>query len=198
MIDEALNFIGNQLNEYLRMKTTYTDIVQMRRMAKTNGTEVDLDNKIVFQLVNIEEERVGKAMVPSATPVGGGFAMRSPELKLNLFILFTACDSDAENDTSTYLSAIKLLSFVVKFFQHKSNFTTENSPSLPASIGQLIIEMHPVSLENQNYLWASLGVKYRPSVVYKVRMITVVDDNADFQVFSPAFVDINGTTPQNP
>jgi len=36
--------------------------------------------------------------------------------------------------------------------------------------------------EQVNHLWATLGGKYLPSVLYKVRMLTIEDDTAGLQV----------------
>ena len=42
-------------------------------------------------------------------------------------------------------------------------------------IGRLMINLHPITFEQQNNLWASLGAKYMPSVVYKIRTISFTD-----------------------
>ena len=40
-------------------------------------------------------------------------------------------------------------------------------------IEYLIVELYSLSFEQQNQLWASLGGKYMPSVVYKVRLVVI-------------------------
>ncbi len=191
MIDEALDFLVLQLNEYFKLKTDEDKIVKMQRLVTGAGAEVPLTNLIAFQLINVEEERIGKAQLPVTAPVGSGFPVRNPEIKLNLSILLTACgDNDGNSPDTDYSMSVKLLSLAVLFFQHKHVFTQTNSPSLPSSIEQLIVELYPVSLENQNYLWASLGAKYRPSVVYKVRLITVFEEGFSDFVEMPRNIDI--------
>ncbi|MBK9452789.1 MAG: DUF4255 domain-containing protein [Bacteroidetes bacterium] len=180
MIHEALKFLVDQLNEYLFQKMGEAGLVIRSRLVTSEGKELNLNNKIVCQLVNVEEERIGKAQVPLAPPVGSGFPVRNPEIRLNLSVLFTAISpdttpTDGESDQE-YEISIKMLGYVIQFFQYRHYFTTENSPSLPHNLGSLVVELYPVTLESQNYLWASLGAKYRPSVVYKVRLITVYED----------------------
>ena len=42
--------------------------------------------------------------------------------------------------------------------------------------------MVSMNSEQVNHLWATLGGKYLPSVLYKVRMLTIEDDTAGLQV----------------
>ena len=40
-------------------------------------------------------------------------------------------------------------------------------------IEKLIVEMISLTFEQQNHMWGTLGAKYLPSVLYKVRMLVV-------------------------
>jgi hypothetical protein len=196
MIHEALKFLVGQLNEYLQSKLGEADLVVRKRLVNSNGTEINDTNKIICQLVNVEEERTGKAQVPIAPPVGSGFPVRNPELRLNLCVMFTAISPDqtmggGTEEDGEYEMSLKMLSYVIQFFQFKHYFTTENAPALPAAIGSLILELYPISLESQNYLWASLGAKYRPSVVYKARLITIFEDSFTDVVGVPRILTTN-------
>ena len=178
MIDEALGFLLTQVNEYLRLKLGEENVVSLQRMVGVNGEELQKSNRVIFQLINIDEERVGKHQLPVGHAVGGQFPLRNPAIHLNLSVMFTALgDTNIEPGSDPdYLRSIRLLGLVVRFFQYRHVFTVVNSPDLPRSLEQLILELYPVTLDNQNNLWATLGVKYRPSVVYKVRMLTVFED----------------------
>jgi hypothetical protein len=35
------------------------------------------------------------------------------------------------------------------------------------------VELYSLSLEQQNQLWGSLGAKYLPSAIYKVRLVVI-------------------------
>lgn len=202
MIHEALRFLVAQLNEYLYNKMGVAGLVIRQRLVKGDGLEVHItSNRVVCQLVNVEEERVGKAQMPLAQPVSSGFPVRNPEIRLNLSVMFTAVGGDGspgdpESDAQ-YETSIQLLSLVIQFFQYRHYFTVENSPSLPAAIENLVVELYPISLENQNYLWASLGAKYRPSVVYKVRLITIFEDSFSGIVGTPKSIQIDSETLPN-
>ena len=44
-------------------------------------------------------------------------------------------------------------------------------PSLPSAIDKITIEDKKLSYEDIHNLWQSLGAKYRPSIVYKFRVL---------------------------
>lgn len=84
----------------------------------------------------------------------------------HLFILITANFND-------YNTGLEFISGAIRFFQSKNVFTRQNTPDLDPAIEKLIAELYTLSFEQQNYLWSSLGAKYIPSVMYKVRMIVI-------------------------
>jgi Pvc16 N-terminal domain len=195
MINDALTFLVAQLNEYLQAKMGVAGLVVQKRIVKSDGSEVVGENKVICQLVNIEEERIGKAQLPISQGSSGNYLVRNPEIMVNLSVLFTAISPDTNSnnveDEAEYVTSVKMLAYVLQFFQFRHVFTTQNSPSLPATIGNLIVELYPISLENQNYLWAALGAKYRPSVVYKVRLISIFEDTFSDVVGTPRNVSTN-------
>ena len=76
-----------------------------------------------------------------------------------------------------YLDGLKVISFVTQFFQHQNVFTQENSPRLKENnIEELIFDLRTLSFQDLNNLWGVLGSKYMPSVLYKVRMLTINED----------------------
>ena len=186
MINQAVDFLVAQLNEYILLKTSYDNKVKQGKLADSTGNEIAGDNTIICQLVNIEEERIGKAQLPQAPPVGSTFPVRNPEIKLNICLLFAA---NPEDEAEDYSMTLQLLSLIIQFFQFKHVFKASNSPSLPSTLDTLVVELYPLSLETQNYLWGALGVKYCPSVVYKVRLLTILDDTITDAVDSPRKID---------
>jgi len=186
MINEALDFLVAQLNEYIQLKTSFASKVKLGMLFDDTGKEVAADNMIYCQLVNIEEERIGKAQLPVAPPVGSSFPIRNPEIKLNTCVQFAAIPG---SDSSDYSTALQLLSLVIQFFQYRHVFNPSNSPTLPSNMETLLMDLYPLSLENQNYLWGTLGAKYKPSVVYKLRLITVLDDSVLDAAGAPRIID---------
>lgn len=186
MIYKALTFLQETLNEYL--ESAYERSVSLTYVLAQDGTtDSKHDDSILLTLINIEEEKVLKSQTPYVKALNGSTVKMNPEIKLNLHILFTANFID-------YKEAIKSLSGVLRFFQSKNVFDHQNSPSLDAEIDRLIIELKTPTLEQLNNLWGYLGAKYMPSVIYKVRMITIQDGSVLESVESVAGIesDISG------
>ena len=183
MINKAINFIRKELNTYVKnymlqdpeVITHFSDYIQLTNMlepdSETSGTPVK-PNKIGLTLINIEEERITKAQVPVRLGPDGKLGKSNPELKLNLYLLFSA-NADTNISADGYIASLKLIDAVIAFFQHKNVFTLENSPALDSSIGRMMFDMHSFPVEQQSYVWGALGAQYLPSVVYKARIIVV-------------------------
>ena len=171
MIDVALKFIASELNQYLNNKLSLDvaskDPVVLGSISKLNdgNDNNDLQEKIVLSLVNIEEERMLKSP-EKFTRVDDQFVQRNPKVHLNLYCLFAA-------NKSKYTEALKYLSFVIQFFQFRNVFNHVNDPSLDKNIEKLIMDLYTINFEQINHLWGTLGGKYFPSALYKMRLITI-------------------------
>jgi hypothetical protein len=131
------------------------------------GNANNIDDDIVISLINIEENRISRDprnYVKSGTDV----LLKNPAVHLNLTLLFTAIRSDA-----AYGPALQNLQRVIQFFQSKYVFDHSNTPALDPGIEKLILEMVSLNMEQLHQLWAMLGGRYQPSVVYAMRMVTI-------------------------
>jgi hypothetical protein len=93
-------------------------------------------------------------------------------VNLNLFILFSSYFID-----KNYPEALKFLSAVISFFQSNAVFNHSNTPDLDDRVEKLTFEIVNQDLQNQSHLWGSLGGKYLPSILYKIRMVTIQEGN---------------------
>ncbi|MDG1331969.1 MAG: DUF4255 domain-containing protein [Crocinitomicaceae bacterium] len=168
MIDKVISTISKELATYLDVAAGLdgdgASKIMVSHLFNASGEPIPTD--IGITLVNIEEDRVNRPNDPYIKTVDG-FTKVNPEIKLNIYLLFSA------NFTGLYDEALKFISHVIQFFQSKSVFTTANTPDLDPSIEKLIAELHPMSFEQQNYLWGMVGGKYLPSAMYRFRMIVV-------------------------
>ena len=174
MIDKAIDFLKDELNAYLKLNVgdEYGKTVKSANILNQDGTvEATLEDSIIATLINVQEERITKAQGYQLDTINGQQVKLNPEIKLNLFILFTA-------NFKNYNESLKFLSHLISFFQSKNVFDPKNSPALHVSIEKLIADLHTISFEQQNNLWGSLGAKYMPSVVFKVRLIVVQERKA--------------------
>lgn len=175
MIDRVISTISKELAAYLDivagLDVDAIDKIKVTQLFDSSGDTIPTD--VGITLVNIEEDRINKAIDPYVR-TGDGFTKVNPEIRLNLFVLFTA------NFKDNYSEALKFISYVIRFFQGKQVFTKENTPDLEADIEKLIVELFPMSFEQQNYLWGMIGGKYMPSALYKFRLL-VVQDNVSIE-----------------
>ncbi|MBN1480898.1 DUF4255 domain-containing protein [candidate division KSB1 bacterium] len=188
MLDLALKFLKGEVADYLsNIKTVESDpkvFVELTRISDLSGHIVFKDDSIGLTLINIEEERVAKSQMATIKGPDDKIQHLNPEIKLNLYILFTANYSD-------YETGLKYLSGVVRCFQRKNAFAPINSPALDPSIQKLIVDLYTLDLEQQHHLWGLLGAKFMSSVMYKVRLITIQERLASDE--QPPILEINST-----
>jgi hypothetical protein len=180
LIGEALQLLTDELNSFLERKepryrnaqvVVLSDLVNQQGELVITIGDSSPRNNIIVTLINVEEETIGKAQLPHVRNPDRSIELTNPEIKLNLYVLFSAFSS--MTDVQRYANCLHLISYVVRFFQSKSVFNHQNTPSLSPTIEKLIVELVSPTFEQQNYLWGALGAKYMPSVLYKVRMLTI-------------------------
>jgi len=78
---------------------------------------------------------------------------------------------------SNYQEGLKFISQTIGYFQGQSVFDQQNSPGLDRNINKLVMDIYNLDITDLSNLWGVLSGKYLPSVLYKVRLVTV-DANA--------------------
>ncbi len=170
MIHTALLHIVKHLNQYFKILYDLNeDIVVLSNIVEQDGGQNPYsENKIVVTLVNIEKETVmGGASINSNAPRDMS-AIAHPAVRLNLFIMFSANFSG-----KNYEEALKYLSNTITFFQKNPAFTKETTPDLPENIEKLIFNIQNLGIHDLSNLWGVISSKYLPSILYKMRMITI-------------------------
>ena len=163
MIDFVVKVVASELNEFFRLKFGLKeDRVIISNLVNQDGsTSVKDENRIILSLVLIQEEKT----------IGNIHQGVSKPVYLNLFLLFSASFNEKLNT-----DALKFLTAVISFFQNKSTFNQQNTSNLNDGIDKITFEIVNQSFQEQSNLWSTLGAKYMPSILYKVRMIKV-DEN---------------------
>ena len=189
-----------KLAALINQKAMYTTLTTIKSYLKQKfnqqkhslGWEVELgpiekegqvEKSLFITLVRSEEETSVKQ--PNAqlrtNAEGNKHYYVNPDVCLNLYILIS---SHAEyglalqqiNDTIYYLNSIYR-------YQEDSNISDE--------IKKLSIELQSPTAEQWNSMWQTLGGKVVPSVLYKVRMITIsaISSNKEAKLVEHVFVD---------
>lgn len=172
MIDKALELLRDELDAYIHLVLPGPNPdprVVLTKLVNQDGTLALEDDKIGFTLVSVEEEKIMKAQ-RATVQVNGMTKFVNPEIKLNLFVLFSANFTD-------YSTALRNLSQVITFFQGKNVFDATTSPTLDPAIDALYLDYINETTEQQYELWTRMGAKYLPSVMYRIRMLTLQANN---------------------
>ncbi|WP_020598747.1 DUF4255 domain-containing protein [Spirosoma panaciterrae] len=207
MIDFALQLLQSELETYLK-----TIIIDRDTLPDDDGVVLDniaflqttdgaaMKSKVVITLVNIEEEKALKNINPIHRTLSG-FEHRPNPVSLNLYLLFTAYYPG----TDTYIGALKRLSYVISFFQMRNHFTIQNSSAFlakndkifnpafyeEASKLRLVLDLYTLTFEQINHLWASLGGRQVPFVMYKARLVQIREPDVRQEV--PVIEEIRST-----
>jgi len=179
MIDSAVTLIRTELEAALSAANDGVGIdapnfAVAGNIAQADGDDTsDITNRVVMSVVNLAEEATFKN-APNFQRTADGARYRNAPKLLNVFLLFSC-------NYKTYGIALQRLSQVVTFFQGKNVITLGNSPmpqpdEAPREDLRLIMDLVALTFEQVNYLWASLGGKQVPFVLYKVRLVRVQAD----------------------
>lgn len=177
MIDLVLSHLIAELNDYLyvvSLPETATPDARKRvvgaSLYKPDDTwNDDTRDKIVASVVNVQEERVYHSVNTFKRRDDGTSELVRPEIKVNLFVHFVANIAD-------YPESMRALSRVIAFFQHRNRFEYRSISELSEMGGHFTVELFSLTFEQQNHLWGSLGSKYMPSVMFKVGILDIRDE----------------------
>lgn len=169
MLDRVLEFFASELNAYFQARTGIADETVVPGMVvNENGRYAIKDDNIGATIINIEEEGILKTQSPEVRYQQGQQVQVEPQLKLNLFILFAA-------NYRHYDQALKHLSLVLGFFQANRVFTRERFAGLDPEIERLTTDLQTLNYDQLNQIWAFIGGKHLPSIVYRVRLLSIQD-----------------------
>jgi hypothetical protein len=96
---------------------------------------------------------------------------KNPPLYVNIYILIAA-------NMREYADNLKMITLIMQFFQAQNYFTPLTYPGLDSRIAQINADLFTLNFEQINHIWSTLGGKYLPSVMYKIRQLVVEDENA--------------------
>lgn len=186
MIDAAISHIAGQLNQYLKSVFELSeDVVVISNILEQDGNVAShINNKLVVFLVNIERDTSPQRQ-SNGMPGGERAVVGFPPIYLNLYLMFAGHFSG-----KNYPEALKFVSNTIAFFQGHPVFDHHNSPDLDRRIDKLVLDIENLNLKDLGSLWGALSGKYLPSVLYKIRMVSV--DAGDVKTQVPTL-----KTPQN-
>jgi hypothetical protein len=183
MIYEALNYITGSMNQQLNLSLgTREEKVVLSNLSSLDGTPSQKANeKLAAFLVNLEEEATMKNG-PMTIRSGADISYTARPLNLNTYVMFASVFSD-------YGESLKFLSYTLRFFQAHAEFTPSGSSAFPAGISRLIFDLISMDYQTMSYIWGMIGMKYQPSVLYRMRLLTLAGDEITDQLPSVSGID---------
>ncbi len=174
MIHLSITEVVKEINAYLTLRA---GVPEARVAAGSLFDQAGVPNKttqnrIAVQVVNVEENFVYRSMETHRARPDGTHERVRPPVRVNLYVLFVANLGD-------YVEALKAISLVMAFFQNRYTFDISGNGD---GTSKVIFELYSMTFEQQNHLWASLGAKYMPSVMYKAAILDIRDTLVEAEV----------------
>lgn len=170
MIYKTLSYVVQELDHFLmrRFLSRESKAILSNIVDEAGAVPEGNKNKVIVTLVNLEHETNHPYALQSNVRNGLNVSQNLP-YNFNMDVLVTALFNN-------YQEALKLLSETLYFFQAKHLFTPDNSPGLDPGIQKISFEVVKLSYHEAHSLWTALGVKYMPSVLFRVRMLSFQSD----------------------
>lgn len=172
MILKALQFTNRTLNQFLKNKFGLSDdVVVTNKIIDQNGTvPIENQNKVIITLIHVEQETVKSFYRKNKQLNDGNYENKPLDERYNLYLLVAP-------NFEQYDETLKFLNATIQFFQINGVLDANTSSKIPKGISRLEFEFEKGDdyLQMHN-LWSALGAKYQPSVIYKMRLITIVSD----------------------
>ncbi len=167
MIHELLPVVAGELNDFFQARFgTNEDKVVLGNIVEQDGTiAVQEPNKLIVSLINIERD--GSKMGYGTNSYGG-----PPPVHINLYVMF-----GAYFEQNNYAEALKFISGVVGFFQANPIWDSSTCPELDDHVSSTSFEVFNIDFRELSNLWATIGAKYIPSVIYRVRTLDMDEGN---------------------
>ena len=176
MIGEVFLYLKDQLNEYMNSHSSWNPLDATEEIVVLpDATSLD---PIVFKLgavsifmMGLEEETTLRAADPYRRLLPDGTALAvMPEVRMNLYVLFVA-------HFSQYDQSLDYLTLVVRYFQNHRILDHQNAPGLADDVDKLIFELVTLPFGEQDSVWNALRATYHPSILYRMKMITLRDED---------------------
>jgi len=168
MIEQALVFTKNIFDQYLQNKYGIADSIVLINHVINSGGSIPQQNqnKVVISLINIEQETNQPFYNRKNQLPNGNYVNSTPDDRFNLDLLITAMFDD-------YKETLKFLNASIMFFQAHQSVNSNSHTNLPEGINKLSFILEQLKYSEMHSLWTSLGAKYTPSVVYKMKLIDI-------------------------
>lgn len=168
MILGTFQFIANLLQQHLKNKFGLDqNIVVCNSIIEVDGSIPQINqNKVILSLINIEREMSKTFISRNNRLKDGSYTMNEPAEHYSLDILLSSNFED-------YNQSLKFLNEIILFFQIHANMIASTNSNLPEGITKLQFEFENNTYQELHAFWNTMGAKYKPSAIYKMKFITL-------------------------
>ena len=174
MISKALQFTNDALDQFLKNRFNLDESkVILNNLIESSGSIPQANqNKVVISLINVEQETSKPFVVRYQQMSGGSYADVNPFERYNLNILISTNFDD-------YSETLKFLTAVIMFFQVNAILDAHSYANIPSGLSKLEFDIEKINYQQMQGLWTAMGAKYQPSVLYKLRLVTIQANETD-------------------
>lgn len=167
MIHKVVPSVIASLNEYIRNEYNLQEnMIVLTNPVDMNGKlNPQIDNKLCVFVQHFEEEKLLKNAAYQAN------AGMNPPMHFNVYLMFIANFPDPN-----YLESLRFISIVLEFFQGIRVFDRSNTPMLSANVEKIAFEYVNLDTEAMRNIWGMIGLKYMPSLIYKLKLLSFTND----------------------
>ena len=167
MIEPALQFIASSLDQFIKNRFGLNESAAIvNKIVEFDDTEpLENKNKVVITLINIEHQTVKPFNVTSKRVSNGQYEYIAPAQRFNLDLMLSANFDD-------YSEGLKFLNAGILFFQINPVLSAINFANFPKGLDKLELDVEQITYNEMHNLWSAMGAKYRPSLIYKTRLLT--------------------------
>jgi hypothetical protein len=166
VIDQALTLVAQRLNGHLTARYGVQDeLVTLSPLSDAEGKPApDARNRLVMFVTNIAHDptpRGGRSRVSAQI-------VQSQAQHLDVYFMLASA-----YEAETYVEGLKLISSALAFFQAHPVMTPQSTPDMPVGLSQLSFEIANLKVEEMGQMWGTLGGRYVPSVMFKMRSVVI-------------------------
>jgi hypothetical protein len=161
MIFQVLTSLTQQINDYLKMHYKLKEDIAFLSQPKDN-TNTFPSNRISLFIINIEKENSGGLNFNRQSVSDTGLRKTAPSWQVNIYLLISAVFLEKQ-----YTESIQILSGVLSFVQRNNLLTLQGRSN------SIAIEPVNLSFQELSNIWGIFGGSYYPSILCKIRTITI-------------------------
>lgn len=161
MTYKVIASFNQQLNNYLKSSFRLTEDIAFASPPKDTANTFP-SNRVSVSVINFEREYGGGTGYGNQRISGNQSRKTSPAWQMNLYVLIAAVFLEKQ-----YKESLQIMSGVLAFVQKSNLLSVQGVP------GNFSIEPVNMSLHELSNLWGICGGTYYPSLVCKIRLITV-------------------------